>query len=31
MKCAERDDAGKHGILAYANIDRPEVGDTILV
>lgn len=25
------DDAGKHGILAYANIDAPAVADTILV
>jgi hypothetical protein len=25
------DDAGKHGLLAYANVDTPAVGDTILV
>lgn len=25
------DDAGKYGLLAYANVDGPSVGDTILV
>jgi hypothetical protein len=25
------DDGGKFGLLAYANLDRPEVSDTILV
>jgi hypothetical protein len=25
------DDAGKHCLLAYANVDQPTVGDTILV
>lgn len=25
------DDTGKHGLLAYANVDTPSLGDTILV
>ena len=25
------DDAGKHGLLAYANLDTPAVHDTIVV
>ena len=25
------DDGGKYGLLAYANVDQPTVGDTILV
>jgi hypothetical protein len=25
------DDSGKFGLLAYANLDKPEVADTILV